>query len=384
MTTFGWVLIFTLVLLAVYLGWRWRRVEIERKKLIQRTLSARDEAHDLQNSNEQLTRALHAIEQVSANGIFLLDENKAIVWMNNSARELCIPDISLPLPLSQAVRSYEILTLVEDELDDDGPHERQFSSDETSYLAVAQRIFAEPALLALSVSDVTELLRLGRARRDFLANVSHDLRTPIAAIQLMVETLRSGAVDDNRRREQLLSGIFEQTASLQQLAQEMLDLSMIESGRMPLKMVETQIEDLIEPVYQRMITQAEHKEIELKSDYSTDIKAWADVNHVQRALQNLVHNAIKFTPLGGHVEIRAYTEGEDVVIEVADSGVGIAQEDIDHVFERFFKADRVRGGDGTGLGLAITRHIVLGHGGRIWVESEQGRGAAFRFTLLKV
>ena len=384
MTTFGWVLIFTLVLLAVYLGWRWRRVEIERKKLIQRTLSARDEAHDLQNSNEQLTRALHAIEQVSANGIFLLDENKAIVWMNNSARELCIPDISLPQPLSQAVRSYEILTLVEDELDDDGPHERQFSSDETSYLAVAQRIFAEPALLALSVSDVTELLRLGRARRDFLANVSHDLRTPIAAIQLMVETLRSGAVDDNRRREQLLSGIFEQTASLQQLAQEMLDLSMIESGRMPLKMVETQIEDLIEPVYQRMITQAEHKEIELKSDYSTDIKAWADVNHVQRALQNLVHNAIKFTPLGGHVEIRAYTEGEDVVIEVADSGVGIAQEDIDHVFERFFKADRVRGGDGTGLGLAITRHIVLGHGGRIWVESEQGRGAAFRFTLLKV
>lgn len=384
MTTFGWVLIFTLVLLAVYLGWRWRRVEIERKKLIQRTLSARDEAHDLQNSNEQLTRALHAIEQVSANGIFLLDENKAIVWMNNSARELCIPDISLPQPLSQAVRSYEILTLVEDELDDDGPHERQFSSDETSYLAVAQRIFAEPALLALSVSDVTELLRLGRARRDFLANVSHDLRTPIAAIQLMVETLRSGAVDDNRRREQLLSGIFEQTASLQQLAQEMLDLSMIESGRMPLKMVETQIEDLIEPVYQRMITQAEHKEIELKSDYSTDIKAWADVNHVQRALQNLVHNAIKFTPLGGHVEIRAYTEGEDVVIEVADSGVGIAQEDIDHVFERFFKADRVRGGDGTGLGLAIARHIVLGHGGRIWVESEQGRGAAFRFTLLKV
>ena len=324
------------------------------------------------------------MEQAGTDGIFLLDEDTTIVWMNNTARDLSVPDISLPLHLSKAVLSYEILALVEIAFGDESPHEQQFTRNGTSYLATAHRISVEPVLIILTVADVTELLRLGRGRRDYFANISHDLRTPIAAIQLMVETLRSGAADSRGRRDELLAGIYQQTTSLQQLAQEMLDLSMIESGRMPLKMVETPISDLIEPVYQRMLVQAENKEIDLVSDHGTDVRAWADPNHVQRALQNLVHNAIKFTPAGGQVEIRGYAEGEDVVIEVADSGVGIAPEDINHVFERFYKADRVRGDESTGLGLAIARHIVLGHGGRIWGESEQGRGAVFRFTLPRV
>ncbi len=376
-------LILGLAALAFYLGWRWRAAETERQRLAQAQHALREEMQLLAQENARQARFLQAIGQASAEAIFLIAEGGFVVWMNEAARQLSRPDGHLPDLLNRVVQQYETLALVEDAFVDDDPHERQFASDDRNYLAVAQRITEDPALVALSVSDVTELLRLGRSRRDFLANISHDLRTPIAAIQLMVETLRTGSVND-ARREKLLNSIYEQTASLQQLSQEMLDLSMIESGRMPLKLVETTVTDLIESVCQRMRTQAEHKDITLTTRCSPDLRVWADVSHVQRVLQNLLHNAIKFTPEEGRIEVSSDAEGDEVVIAVADTGVGIAAEDIEQIFERFYKANRVRSDEGTGLGLAIARHIILGHGGRIWVESEPGQGATFLFTLPRV
>ena len=378
-----WGLIAGLAALAFYLGWRWRQTEKERQKLVQAGRAIHEDLHVLENEFARQARFLQAVEKVSEEGIFLIEEGDLVVWMNDVARRLSNPDSQLPNSLSQIVQHYETLTLVRDAFLDDDPYERQFASGDRNYLAVAQRIIQDPALVTLTVADVTELLRLGRSRRDFLANISHDLRTPIAAIQLMVETLRTGKVDD-ARREKLLNSIYEQTASLQQLSQEMLDLSMIELGRMPLKLEETAVSELIESVCLRMRAQAEHKNIALTSDVSPGLCVWADVNHVQRVLQNLLHNAIKFTPEGGCIEVRGHAEGDEVVIAVADTGVGIAAEDIEQIFERFYKANRVRSDEGTGLGLAIARHIVLGHGGRIWVESEAGQGATFLFTLPRV
>jgi len=383
MTIFGWMLMAGLAALALYLAWRWRWTERERQRLARQVRIAGDETAILRHSHAEQARFLDALRGVRTDGVFLLDEEATVVWMNDAARELCIPDIHLPQPLSQMIQHHETLSLVQDALSDNDPHELQFHSNDSNYLAVARRVPQNPPLIILTVSDVTELLRLGRSRRDFLANVSHDLRTPIAAIQLMVETLRSGAVDD-ARRQKLLNSIYEQTASLQQLAQEMLDLSMIESGRMPLKLVETPVEALIQPVYQRMSAQAEHAHITLTTHCEPDLRVWADVSHVHRVLQNLMHNAIKFTPAGGDIALRGYAQDDEVTLAVIDSGVGIAPEDVSHVFERFYKADRVRSGGGTGLGLAIARHIVMGHGGRIWVESEPGQGATFFFTLPRV
>ncbi len=372
-----------LAALAIYLGWRWRRAEREKEQVAQARRALRDQVRSLEVDSARQAEFLEAVARVSAEAIWLIDRGEMVVWMNDAARLISVPQRPLPAPLSQVVQQYETFALVQVAFSDDDPHERQFASDDRNYLAVARRLSPESALVALTISDVTELLRLGRSRRDFLANISHDLRTPIAAIQLMVETLRSDAVDDERRRK-LLNSIFEQTTSLQQLSQEMLDLSMIESGRMPLKLVETAVADLIEPVRLRMAAQAEHKGITLTTHLAPGLRVWADVNHVQRVLQNLLHNAIKFTPEKGRIQVRSEAAGDEVIIAVADTGAGIATDDIEQIFERFYKANRVRSDEGTGLGLAIARHIVLGHGGRIWVESEPGRGATFFFTLLRI
>lgn len=372
-----------LAALAIYLGWRWRRAESEKQQEAQARRALREEVRNLQEANARQDYFLQAVAKVSAEAIFLIAEGEMVAWMNDAARRISNPQPRLPLSLSQVVPQYETFSLVKDAFGDDDPHERQFASGDRSYLAVARRMGSDPALVALTISDVTELLRLERSRRDFLANISHDLRTPIAAIQLMVETLRSSAVDDDRRQK-LLKGIFEQTASLQQLSQEMLDLSMIESGRMPLKLVDITVAELIEPVCQRMQAQAEHKQIDLTTRYETGLRVWADVSHVQRVLQNLLDNAIKFTPENGRIEVSGIAQGDEAIIAVADTGVGIAADDIQQIFERFYKANRMRNDEGTGLGLAIARHIVLGHGGRIWAESEPGQGATFFFTLPRV
>ncbi len=328
-------------------------------------------------------RYLDALRQIGSEGLFLLRADGEAVWMNDAARQLADSGRPPGGRLTQIAGSHEPLALARQALADDDPHERQFSVTGNHYLAVARRVSQRPPLVGLTISDVTELLRLGRARRDFLANVSHDLRTPIAAIQLMVETLRTGSVND-ARSEKLLNSIYEQTASLQQLSQEMLDLSMIESGRMPFKLVETSLAAVLAPTCQRMAAQAEHKGVRLTLQPLPHVRMWADVNQVQRTLQNLLHNAIKYTPTGGDIDISVEVGDEEVTVAVADTGVGIAAKDVRQVFERFYKANRGRSDEGTGLGLAIARHIIMGHGGRIWVESEPGHGATFFFTLPRV
>ncbi|MCL5074909.1 MAG: cell wall metabolism sensor histidine kinase WalK [Chloroflexi bacterium] len=233
------------------------------------------------------------------------------------------------------------------------------------------------------LQDVSELRRLETTRREFVANISHELRTPLASLKLLVETLEEGALlEEPTTAREFLGKIHLEIDKLTQLVRELLELSRIESGQVPLKWEALDIGHLIEEAVGHLRPQAERQGIELKIVASPPLpRLYADGERVQQVIVNLVHNAIKFTPPGGKVEVLVRPQSEAVVISVIDTGVGIPGEDLPRIFERFYKADKSRSSGGTGLGLAIAKHIVQAHGGRIWAESVEGQGSTFSFTL---
>jgi two-component system phosphate regulon sensor histidine kinase PhoR len=240
---------------------------------------------------------------------------------------------------------------------------------------------------AIRIDEITELQRLGRVRRDFVANISHELRTPVTSLQLLVETIKKDSFSDKKLLRNLLSKMHLQIDLLRQLTDELMDLALIESGQAPIKLVEAKAADLVRETVDSLRPQAERKEIALSTTLDSNVLVLADVQGIRKVLGNLIHNAIKFNHPGGHVDIRAVCDGENVQFSVKDTGIGIPASDLSRVFERFYKVDRARArvaGEirGTGLGLAIAKHIVEAHGGKIWVESAEGRGSTFFFTLL--
>ena len=234
---------------------------------------------------------------------------------------------------------------------------------------------------AVGMEDVTELQRLGRARRDFVANISHELRTPLSNIDLAAQTLGTAAGEDPAVTRRMLDQIHAQVQMLSQLSQEMMELAQIESGQVLLKLETAELEPVIRRSVTSLLPQAAVKEQRLALEVPAGLTALIDEAMIGRVINNLVQNAVKFSPEGGAITVTAEPLEDDVQISVIDNGPGIPREDQRRVFERFYKADRARSGGGTGLGLAIARHIVEGHGGRIWVESTPGKGATFRFTV---
>ena len=258
--------------------------------------------------------------------------------------------------------------------------------------AIAVYLAQEPLGVIFSFEDVSELQRLGRARRDFVANISHDLRTPISGIRLVAETLNGGALQNAKLAPQLVQKILIEAEALEQINQELMDLSLIESGRMPLKLIRLNLAKRVKKEVDRLKPQADRKHLALVIDVPKGVKILADKNMLSRVLTNLLHNAIKFTERG-QVTIRSQYQPEDemVCVHISDTGVGISKEEQGRIFERFYKRDAVRSREieevgkriktGAGLGLAIAKHVIEAHGGQIWVESELGKGSTFYFTL---
>lgn len=236
------------------------------------------------------------------------------------------------------------------------------------------------------LQDLTTVRHLQTVRRDFVSNVSHELRTPLASLRVIIETLQDSAADDPETAVRFLDRAATEVDVLTQMVEELLELSRIESGQVPLRLQNTAVADLLLQPLDRLKPQAERASIELILDLPAALpKVLADPDRVHQIVTNLLHNAIKFTPEGGKITLQAYKDGADdaVVIAVHDTGVGIPKEDVGRIFERFYKSDRARtrGLGGTGLGLAISRHMVQLHNGRIWVTSRENKGSSFFFTL---
>jgi two-component system, OmpR family, phosphate regulon sensor histidine kinase PhoR len=245
---------------------------------------------------------------------------------------------------------------------------------------------------AITIEDLAELRRLERVRRDFIANISHELRTPLASVRLLAETLEEAIDTDRENAQMFLEKIETEVHHLDALVSELLELSRIESGLIPMVIEPVEAERLVREVMARMLPQAQRHRVMLRTDIGEgNMLVAADSKQVARVLVNLVHNAIKFTPSGGTVTIGTAIQagGQAQQFFVRDTGVGIRPEELPRIFERFYKADHARsktdfmgpGGGGSGLGLAIARHVVEAQGGRITAESRVGHGSTFTFTL---
>ena len=234
----------------------------------------------------------------------------------------------------------------------------------------------------LVFQDLTRVRKLETVRRDFISNVSHELRTPLASLKALTETLHEGALEDPPAARRFLTRMDNEIDNMTQLVRELLELSRIESGRVPLNRRQVTPLKLLTGAAERMQLQAERAGLSLTAQASEDLpEVMADAERIEQVLVNLMHNAIKFTPPGGQIESSAYRDGDTIVFVVRDTGVGIDPDAMARIFERFYKADQSRSGGGTGLGLSIARHTIEAHDGRIWVESEVNRGSTFFFSL---
>ncbi len=241
---------------------------------------------------------------------------------------------------------------------------------------------ALPGSTMLLFQDLTQLRRLETVRRDFISNVSHELRTPLASLKALAETLQEGALEDPPAARRFILRMETEIDNLTQLVNELLELSRIESGKVPLSFQRIEPCQLLQPATERMSLQAERAGLELLLDCQHGLPSvFADPDRITQVMINLIHNAVKFTPPEGKISLSAYQDGDHIVFFVRDTGVGIAKKDLTRIFERFYKADRARTGGGTGLGLSIARHMIESHGGYIWAESEEGVGSTIYFTL---
>jgi two-component system phosphate regulon sensor histidine kinase PhoR len=234
----------------------------------------------------------------------------------------------------------------------------------------------------LLFQDLTEVRSLQTMRRELVGNISHELRTPIAGIKAMVETLRGGAIDDKEAAIDFLTRIDNEVDHLTQMVSELTELSRIETGRAELRISPVNLNLLVEEVVTQLNTLAQRQQVTITADLATDFPIIeADNDRIRQTLTNLVHNAVKFNHPGGRVTVSTKVDGESVTVSVSDNGIGISKEDLPHVFERFYKADKARPRGGSGLGLAIAKHVVQAHGGSIWAQSEEGKGSTFSFSL---
>jgi two-component system phosphate regulon sensor histidine kinase PhoR len=240
--------------------------------------------------------------------------------------------------------------------------------------------------LVLSLHDITALRRMERVRRDFVANIGHELRTPLTSIKLLAESLSSGAVDDLGTMREFASQVEREVDHLAQLVNELLDLTMIESGETTLAIVPVDPADVVTACVARIGPVAERREVRVRAMPPTDetARALADEERLGQALLNLAHNAVKYSRHGGEVRVGWEPRPDRIRFTVADDGIGVPEIHQSRVFERFYKVDRARTrdpesplGGSAGLGLAIVRHIAEAHGGAVGLSSEEGVGSTF-------
>ena len=352
------------------------------------TLQARTSSLEAERSK------LAAVLDQMTDGVLIADAAGRVTFLNPAAERLFDSHTVSGRTVAEVVRQHQLVEAwrrcqESGELQTEAveiPARRQF----LQLFAIPERQTGGSLLL---VQDLTRVRRLETVRRDFISNVSHELRTPLASLKALTETLRDGALEDPKAAPRFLGRIEIEVDALTQMAQELLELTRIESGQVPLELKEIAPSRLLNSSADRMRAQAERAGLTLTVEETANLPkaspralsraVRADAPRLEQVLVNLIHNAVKFTRPGGEVVLSAQEDGDFIRFAVRDTGVGIPEDDLTRIFERFYKADRARSGGGTGLGLSIARHIVEMHGGKIWAESLEGRVSTFFFTIPK-
>ena len=323
-------------------------------------------------------------------GVAVISPQERVVFSNRAFSQILgLDGIRIEgRPLVEVVRQSDLLAVIKKVL-----LEHEQVSSEIVVGTVRLRSFsvtAAPVLTTgasaavLVLHDISELRRLERVRQDFVANVSHEFRTPLTAIQGFAETLLGGALNDPEHRERFVEIIRDHAARLARLTEDLLKLSRIEAGKLDLEFRPVSVYQLVQSCVETVRFKADRKELVLDVRMPEGLpNVQGDSNGLHEVLQNLLDNAVQYTPASGRLEVSASDEGDQVTVTVADTGIGIPQAEQERIFERFYRVDaaRSREAGGTGLGLSIARHIMEAHGGRLWVESEVGVGSRFHFSM---
>jgi len=322
-----------------------------------------------------------------ADGVILTDAEGIVVLTNSTGQRLLrIRDKNYKgRPLIEVVREHELNDLLNYCLE---TGQEQIAQFELATLNRFLRAIAIPIAndrldgVLLLIQDLTELRSLQTMRREMVGNISHEFRTPLAGIKAMVETLQDGAVDDREAAKDFLSRIEAEVDRMTQLVAELTELSRIETGKAELKLEPVNLNMIVEEVIAQLTPQAERQNLTLEMALADNLPATpVDKERIRQVMVNLIHNAIKFNRPGGSIKTTIKQSEGLVVVEISDTGTGIAKDDLPQIFERFYKADKSRTGQGSGMGLAIAKHIVEAHGGNIRVQSEEGKGSTFSFSL---
>jgi len=372
--------------LAVYFGLRSRQSDPGFAEEISKLKEANGQlAAHAANYHDQL----RALSDSSGAGMIVLDPRGAVVHANAAAGRILnsVKGELVGHALIQATLSSEMQQFVEGAAGTGRPVTQDFTMPGSQARVLRASVY--PLAVGLSgvpetmlvLVDVTELHRLETIRRDFVANVSHELRTPLASIRAIAETLQEGALEDGEVAGPFLETIIRETDRLGRISQDLLILSDAES-KAPAKN-RFNLSALLQEVVNRSSRHAEQSGVELNLRVPPDLAINASEDQIEQVLVNLVDNAIKYTPSGGTVCVEASQEESKVVVEVSDTGIGIMQQDLPRIFERFYRVDKARSREsgGTGLGLSIVKNIVEAHGGEVRVASEFNRGSTFTIAL---
>ena len=400
----SYFVIFFLALVAAWFAWRYydlkkrvdeyarlariapERLPTDQKQIenLSNAISSLKAAFDIQLSsvNSENARLSTVLEQLT-DGVIIVDANGLIQFANPAAQKLFEISNAPGHSVTEVVRNHQ---LVDAWRRCQQTNEIQSESVELPARHQFLQLIAIPDTHAsgslLLVQDLTRVRRLETVRRDFISNVSHELRTPLASLKALTETLQSGALSDPEAGPRFLGRISTEVDALTQMAQELLDLSRIESGQVELILAPLAPKSLVTSAADRMRMQAERAGLKLSikcEDGLPNIRA--DKSRLEQVLVNLIHNAVKFTKPGGDISLETESTVGGIRFAVRDSGVGIPTESLTRIFERFYRVDKSRTGSGTGLGLSISKHIIEAHGGKIWAESNEGRGSVFYFVI---
>ncbi len=323
-----------------------------------------------------------------ADGVIMTDAGGDIVLANRAAGELFgfKAENAGGRPVIEVVHEYEVDEILKTCLKTNKEQTAQFESGTgrrfLRAIAVPLRNQGRSGGALILFQDLTELRNLQTMRRDLVGNISHELRTPIAGIKAMAETLLKGAIDEKGVARDFVSRIENEADRLSQMVAELTQLSRIETGQAELKMETVNFNALVDEAVAEINPLAEKQQVTLVKQLSPDLpEVRADGDRIRQTIVNLVHNGIKFNRPGGSVTVSTAYDDKSVTVSVADTGIGISRSDLSRIFERFYKADKARTGGGSGLGLAIAKHTVQAHGGDIRARSEEGKGSTFIFTL---